>query len=250
MLERPGLLDHPELDGAGVGFDRDPAGLEQDDHEQRRGGQQVRRPDDLIRSAANRGAQHIRQVGGGDQRDREHHQQHHRFGDRGERLGPAGPELRVHPAGFRGRHRDQETGQRQNEPPTEDVAYIPQRQRRSWSAPGSAAAPSGNTRTTPPAPTGRTGRCPPAPATPSERFPQIEVGLQQPGAPAAPQPGLRGGDDPADPRRRHRHGEHLAGLDDRQRQQDRHGRPLAHRRHRAADPSGVPVGSGRHKFPR
>jgi hypothetical protein len=47
MLERPGFLDHPELVGPGVGLHRDPAGLVQDHHEQRRRGQQVRGADDL-----------------------------------------------------------------------------------------------------------------------------------------------------------------------------------------------------------
>ena len=56
---------------------------------------QMRRPHDLIRAAAHRRTQHVGQVGGGHQRDGEHDEQHHRLGDRRERLRPAGPELRI-----------------------------------------------------------------------------------------------------------------------------------------------------------
>ena len=82
VLERPGLLDHPELVGAGVRLHRDPAGLVQDHHEQRGRGQQVRRPDDLPGAGPDRRGQRVRQVGAGQQGHGEHHEQHYRLGDR------------------------------------------------------------------------------------------------------------------------------------------------------------------------
>jgi len=128
VLEGAGLLDHPVLAGARVRLHRDPSGLLQDHHEQRRGRQQVRGPDHLPGTRPHRRREGVGQVGAGQQRHGEHHEQHDRLGDRGERLGTARPELRVRAARLQRRGRHHEAGQRQQEPAAQDVAHVPERQ--------------------------------------------------------------------------------------------------------------------------
>ena len=198
MLERPGLLDHPELVGAGVRLHRDPAGLVQDHHEQRRRGEHVRGPDDLPGRGPDRGGQRVRQVG-----RRSAAPTVNTTNSTTGSVIAANVLARLAPSWAYGlpvssaATATQEAGQRQDEPAAEDVAHVAQRQRvarqhRDQQRHRQVAGERGERR-------GQED-----PARPlrrqrllAEQLGQVVVRLQHPRAPAALQPRL----DPARSRR-------------------------------------------------
>ena len=127
MLERARLVDHPELEGAGVRFDGNPAGVAQHDEKERHRGEKVSRVDGLAQRGADRGGLEVRQIRGGHEGDGEGDEQDRGLDERPECHGSAAAELGVGPSGLEGRQGDGEARQGEDEASAQDVAHVTER---------------------------------------------------------------------------------------------------------------------------
>ena len=128
MLGHASILDLAELERRAVILDGDPAGLAEDQHEERGQDQQMAGPHDFHRRRSQRRAEHVGEVGVRGERHHEHHEDHGRLVERAEGAQPARAELRVGAAAVDRGDRDREPRHAEDQPAREDVAHVSQRQ--------------------------------------------------------------------------------------------------------------------------
>ena len=229
VLERPRLLDHPELERRAVTFDRDPAGLREDDEKEGGRGQQMRGPGDLGGRSLKRLDQRVGQVGVGDQRHGEDDDQDRRLAEGAEAPQAARAELGVRSAGVERGQRDREAGQGEDEAAAQDVAHIAElerevRQHRDQERHRHVAGERRvGCRAEDDAGVSREDRLL------VEELGDVVVGLEQPGAAAHLDDGLGAGDDAHHQRAQHEHRPDLKELDHPVAQSTARASPTGHR---------------------
>ena len=129
VLQDAALLDHRDLGRPARGVDRDPAVLDQDDHEERDQSEQVGGQHHDVGRGRDGMVHQVRVVGRGDGADGEEHQDQRGLGHAADPARAAGPESAVGACGVEARQRDHETGQREHEGAADQVGEERQRQR-------------------------------------------------------------------------------------------------------------------------